>query len=364
MRKIIFIGFLVSVLTTNIYAQSQTIENELSDFDFAVNELEMNYAGYPRKTAGSKLNQYTSKKDSLRNAIINSKRKGYDAVAELFAWFEDFHLRCGGWLTEKYMQRKIKSYKDECEYSPKSVTAKVDDTTLLIRVHSFNGIEPSEKWIKNSVKEFMTSGCENLILDIRGNGGGSDKFIEEYIELLYDKPCTIPAVKIRNGQSNRDFMKAFTKKYHTMKKQYRMMKKYPDSLFISLRPNIDTFTLKHISPLPKKAAVIIDGRVASVAEGLLLNLRSMSDRTRIYGRDNTLGCVDHCNSRILELPHSEVKFSIPMTRAYYVEDFNVSIDDTGIAPDVRINLPLPKKLTDNIDEWVLWVADYMKYNLN
>jgi hypothetical protein len=33
---------------------------------------------------------------------------------------------------------------------------------------------------------------------------------------------------------------------------------------------------------------------------------------------------------------------------------------TGISPDVRITLPYPKQLIDNIDEWVLWVAEDLK----
>ena len=144
-----------------------------------------------------------------------------------------------------------------------------------------------------------------------------------------------------------------------MGKEYRRMKKYPDSLFINIRhrrPNV----LKKVSPLPKKAAIIIDGNVASMAECLLMDLRTCSGRTRIYGRDNTLGCIDNGNLRYDQLPFSKVIFTIPITRTYYFTDRNINIDDTGIAPDVRINLPLPKKLTDNIDEWVRWVAEDMK----
>ena len=37
-----------------------------------------------------------------------------------------------------------------------------------------------------------------------------------------------------------------------------------------------------------------------------------------------------------------------------------AIDPTGIAPDVRIELPLPKTLTDNVDEWVTWVAEHLE----
>lgn len=36
------------------------------------------------------------------------------------------------------------------------------------------------------------------------------------------------------------------------------------------------------------------------------------------------------------------------------------IDAAGIAPDVRIPLPLPEELTDNVDTWVCWVADDLK----
>ena len=335
-----------SVLQIN----GQNIENELSDYDFALNELELNYAGFPRKTSGGQFENYKFKRDSLRSEVMNGSCRGYDAVAKLFAWFEDFHLQCGGWLTEKYMQRQQKSYSDSCEYSPKSLATIVDTTTFLIRFPSCAGKEPSSEWIENSVKDFLSSGCENLILDVRGNGGGGDMFIQEYIALLYDQPGTVPCVKIRNGESNRNYMREVSKRH------YRKMKKHKDSVFVSLRPHIMPFKMKRISPLPKKAAIIIDGRVASVAEGMLMNLRSCSSRTRFYGRDNTMGCLDHCNARYLELPNSKVKFCIPMTRSYYLTDFNINIDDTGIVPDVYIKLPLPEKLTDNIDEWVLWVA--------
>ena len=44
-----------------------------------------------------------------------------------------------------------------------------------------------------------------------------------------------------------------------------------------------------------------------------------------------------------------------MTRSVRIAK-GISIDETGIKPDVRIKLPLPKNLTDIIDEWTVWVA--------
>ena len=36
------------------------------------------------------------------------------------------------------------------------------------------------------------------------------------------------------------------------------------------------------------------------------------------------------------------------------------LDAVGISPDVRIDLPLPARLTDIIDEWVIWVAEQLE----
>ena len=40
----------------------------------------------------------------------------------------------------------------------------------------------------NALQQFMESDCENLIIDIRFNGGGGDNVWEKYYDLLYDHP--------------------------------------------------------------------------------------------------------------------------------------------------------------------------------
>ena len=50
---------------------------------------------------------------------------------------------------------------------------------------------------------------------------------------------------------------------------------------------------------------------------------------------------------------------LPTTRSCRVPEGR-GIDSAGIAPDVRIPLPLPEVLTDNVDAWTLWVAEDMK----
>ena len=111
-----------------------------------------------------------------------------------------------------------------------------------------------------------------------------------------------------------------------------------------------------ISSKPIKAAIIIDRLVSSSAEQMLLELKATSYRTTIYGQDNTLGCIDFSNTRpAAQLPNCNAMLFIPMTRSIRIANGNC-IDETGIKPDVSIQLPLPNKLTDNVDEWTVWVA--------
>ena len=121
----------------------------------------------------------------------------------------------------------------------------------------------------------------------------------------------------------------------------------------------DTFVvLPSVSERPVAAALIIDNAVASAGEQLTLILRAISKRTTIYGRENTYGCLDISNIRSVNLPYSTITITIPTTVSHRLPDRG--IDKKGINPDVRLDLPYPTELTDNIDEWVLWIAQDLK----
>lgn len=117
-----------------------------------------------------------------------------------------------------------------------------------------------------------------------------------------------------------------------------------------------------VSSVPRRAALIVDGRVASSGEQLVLEVRASSRRTTVYGQDNTLGCLDYSNCEILYFPRDTTRWMIvPVTRSKRIPAGR-GIDREGIAPDVRIPLPLPRTLTDNVDPWVEWVAGDLKKN--
>ena len=335
--------------------QAQKSNGKTSDLDFIINEVETNYAGFIDKTdTPAKKAAYDKLKTSLYNKVKKGKATDLNAVGEYIAWFEDIHLRSGLVEHQKYRKKKNVSYAGE--YNPQPMATKVDDNTFLIRFPSCGG-DPSIEWSNNAIAQYFSSGSENLILDIRGNGGGDDMMYAPYLDLLYDTSGETEGVEIRNTPAHLKYLEG-----RVGMEGMEWLKEVIDNMkvskadFVTLVGN-HTIEMDSVCRLPKKAALIIDGYVASSGEQLTLELRICSKRTTIYGKDNTLGCLDYSNIRRVDLPLAGISTWIPMTRFMRLPD--ESVDAEGIAPDVRITLPQPAKLTDNVDEWVLWVAKNM-----
>ena len=110
----------------------------------------------------------------------------------------------------------------------------------------------------------------------------------------------------------------------------------------------------------KRAAILVDNATASAAESLAQYVKKYSNRAKVYGLGNTYGCELTGNCRTEPLPNSRfgVFYATTVDSGFYEKDF--STEGLGIPPDVIIPLPFLRKLTDNIDEWVLWVAEEMK----
>ena len=371
MKKALCFAFCI---LCGLLAQAQeqfTVEQNLEDYDYAVKYVEDNYAGFPSKVVDANRTDYEALKARLRTQVVSGDRTGWDAAAEYLAWFNDRHLKIHyavyneknenvNW-TEQYWKKKSIHYEGVMEYAPVAMACKVTDKTFLIRFPACSGPHPDAKWIKNSIKQFKKSHCENLVIDIRGNMGGDPRW-SPYGDLLYDHEGTLPGVEYRNTQDNINFYLEYERvnkvKGGIAKSLKDLSARNPDSEFISLSGDEQLIRNKKVDKSVKKAAIIIDNSNASNTEAMLLEIMATSYRTTVYGRDNTEGCLDFSNVSYVQFKHFDHVFSVPTSRRIGLPE--TGIDDTGIAPDVRIPLPLPAKLTDNIDEWVFWVVNQLE----
>ena len=382
-----------------------TIEQHLEDYDFAVKYIEDNYAGFPNKVVDSTRADYESMKARLHTQVQQGERTGWDAVAEYTGWFNDYHTRlCLNDVdsegrrrpaTDRYRQQ-IPIYYNELmeEYNPQPMAVKVTPKTFLVRFPSCYG-DISMKWIEGSINAFYESGCENLILDIRGNSGGSDLYWDLYWNLLADHDGEICEVEFRNSVAYRDSLlhelraenvpAEIIQGVQAVFPMLQSIKFVPGSIVRQFLVNLTdgqafsyanlqnvfeslshpelmsgkiSLPVSEVNDAVRHAALIIDNTVASSGEALVEILKATSGRTTVYGRDNTKGCLDFSNCNQVVMPHCGISVSVPMSRRIGLPE--TGIDMVGIAPDVRIDLPLPARLTDNIDEWVIWVAEQLE----
>lgn len=344
-----------------LFAGAQAPDGDaVSDFDFAVEVVERAYAGFSDKTSGCGA-EYAALKERLLKEIA-AGRDSYDAIAEYLGWFDDSHLQTPG--VEAYRPKSLRRDTDYAarmkRYDPQFIHCRVDGDTYLIRFPSCDPsyITPGE--VRRMVDAYLASGCENLIVDIRGNRGGSDSSYEPLLRLLYDGEGMLDNQQYRVSDLAIAHVREFAGDTERGRAKIARMERTPDGTFLPVESATYAIRYDSVSLRPRQAALIIDGCVASSGEQFVLEVRACSCRTTVYGQDNTLGCLDYSNCEILRFSQdTSRRMIVPVTRSCRVAAGR-GIDAEGIAPDVRIPLPLPETLKDNADAWVLWVAGDLK----
>ena len=178
LNLLIAVGSVTQAKETGInpYNTLLTVDQNIEDFNFALKELETSYAGFDTYVNDSTRQEYDSIVSSLKHEIELKVRPGYDAALFLYSWFDDGHLGMdmGSYKeTGKYMsdRRKYQPYEMIRPYLPEPIATQATTKTYLIRLPEFDEEIVSSEWLGNAIEEFISSKCENLIIDVRGNGG-------------------------------------------------------------------------------------------------------------------------------------------------------------------------------------------------
>ncbi len=334
-------------------------------FDFAVDANERNSAIFPVLMRCGFENEYKAMKDSLLARLIRCEIDADEAVGSYVYWFYknfDRHTSCSSRFFRRQRSETLINYRELIsEYAPEPVGCKVDNETYLLRLPSCMGDFPTWEWMLKKEEEFKQSGCKYLILDLRGNPGGSDSYSDFWARMM----CDCGAMNdqryfYRNTIVNNKMLK-------------KICETEPGSFFNRVLANTDSteegdlinwITFEkgtgEYTPSVSKGAIIVDNYSASAGESPVMLVRNYSkSHAKVYGRERTNGCEQTGNVNTVRLPNSDIYLSFPMTVA---DTFEEACKDRnpGYKPDVMIPLPYPQKLTDNIDEWVLWVAKEMK----
>ena len=228
---------------------------------------------------------------------------------------------------------------------------KLNKSTLYFRLPTFNH---QVKHVVDSLIQAnhdLITETSNLILDVRGNGGGSDITYGELIQYLYTGKIELINNSIWSSEDN-------IQKFRNIldDPQYpESGKEYIQTLVKRLEANPNTFVRKDDNvirrvrslPQPKNVVILMNRGCASSCEEFILAARQ-SKKVTLIG-ENTMGVLDYANVHNLTLPCAGWGLQYATSRTNRLPDF--PIDNIGIEPEVKI--PEGKN-------WLEFAMDYLK----
>jgi hypothetical protein len=229
----------------------------------------------------------------------------------------------------------------------------LDEKTLLIRMGTMNEAYRKEfKELAAENKQKMET-SPNWIIDVRGNGGGSDVTFSPILPYIYSKPVSLHATQLFATATNREKYAALksNKNYPWIHRMYyghlaRKMKKKEGEFIFSCKPA--KYKERRVRELPSRVVILVDGGCASSCEQLLLYARG-SDKVRLLG-EHSAGINDYGNLHRAVLPHPNFVLMYPTSRSCRCAE-GKGLDNTGIPPN--------KVLTEQSGDWVQYAQQYL-----
>ena len=329
-------------------AQNKTCDCE-KDFDFLATSYIKDYSGF---IDFSKLHpDYLKVIDKLSKQAETTKsiRKCDKIIGNLIKYLNNGHVQYGP-TQENPMYGKGKIIKkDKGQLDPEIKF--LDTKTVLFQIKS---ADLSYKSMLDSLISFNKVEldiAEHFIIDLRGNSGGGDAMFSNLIPYLYTNPILIHSTELWASENNIKMFENLLTNPDIPKESKEHIQKIVDkggnnlNKFISISENkTDTLTYVAVLKSPMKVSVIIDKGCKSATEQFLL-LAKQSNKTTIYGYENSGGALDYSNLNVVFTPSKYWYATVPTTRTTRLP--NNPVDPNGIKPDVLVD----KKIKDII-QWV------------
>lgn len=269
-----------------------------------------------------------------------------DSVSSL----DQNHLVLGkNWLTLSRLNAKTTSAPEVSQYVSLMATRQplfevLSNKSVLLRVPSFDHSfkKDLDKVIKDNLDTILKT--ENLIIDIRGNGGGSDVSYEEILPIIYTNPIRTIGLEFLSTTLNNSRMLQFIEDDNFSdedkawaKESYKKLENHLGE-FVNLEEDMVTVeTFDRIHPLPRNVGVLIDNGNGSTAEQFLLAAKQ-SQKVKLFGV-TTRGVLDISNMYQTQSPSKRFTLYYSLSKSFRIPE--MAIDSKGIQPDFYIDANVP-----------------------
>lgn len=220
--------------------------------------------------------------------------------------------------------------------------------TTLITIPSFD--YPYVEIINNLIQEnqILIENSEYLIIDIRGNSGGTDNAYEKLLPYVMTNSIRWPGVEFLSTQTLIDGLEYYittikdkNEQKDEIEKVRGWIKLYKENMGQFVNKENNSYRTEEVSFAAKSAkyvAILTNKEVGSAAENFLIAAKQ-SKKVKIIGTP-TYGVLDYGAIRKFDFDCQEYELRLPGYRSLRLPDY--PIDNIGIQPDIYLD----KSVTD------------------
>ncbi|WP_165305033.1 S41 family peptidase [Pedobacter sp. SYP-B3415] len=175
--------------------------------------------------------------------------------------------------------------------------------------------------------------CAYLVIDIRNNGGGSDRTYRALLPYMLSGPVVMPKVGYYMTEENVKLFRS-TGILKSLNSKDTLQR---DTMLTAVSSSPVTANTYHEKPV--QVAILMGPQTASSGETFVLKTKA-SPRVRTYGQA-TAGCVDGFNGNVIDVGGATLRYPTSVRTVNLPED---AIDPFGILPDVPVSPHEPEPL--------------------
>ena len=235
---------------------------------------------------------------------------------------------------------------------------KLTEKTVLLRMSSFlqSNVERIEKLIDDNIE--LIENCENLIIDVRDNHGGTDNAYKELLPYICTNNIRSMGKEFLATQTLIDGYQKWLDKTPDEEK-YMKDKKMAERHIKLFKANLGKFVDPDFTDVfiteveiaehsPEQVIILANKMVGSSGEAFVFRMKQ-SKKVKILGTP-TYGALDYASAYYFKFGCDNYQLLLPSWRARRLPDY--PIDNIGVQPDIYLD--------KSVKDWIQFAVDYLE----
>jgi hypothetical protein len=228
---------------------------------------------------------------------------------------------------------------------------KLTDRTSLLCMSSFDDayVKKIEKIVSDNQQAIEN--CENLIIDIRNNGGGTYDAYDEILPYITTNNIRGVGQEYLVTQTLIDGVESWFDDEAGREMGRRWISMFEGNIgkFINVdTTDVSISRIKIAEHSPKQIAVLVNKGTASSGEAFTLAAKQ-SKKVKILGVP-TYGAIDYGSASPFDFGSENYILVMPTWRAMRLPDF--PIDNIGVQPDIYLD--------KSVEDWIQFAVEYLE----